>query len=203
MGRVKLEHSRTVGRQVLSFVLLAAAMFIALSATWAEPPPWAPAHGWRKKYDPHYVGYEGRRWPSDYGVLRGSCNREAIGAVLGAAVGGAIGSRVGQGDERAVATVVGVVLGAVVGAQIGRSMDEEDRACMGHALELSEAGRPVYWQNERSGAQYVLTPLGETAGQGSRPCRDFQLEVRLGSKRDLSRQRACRNGDGSWSLGRR
>ena len=23
----------------------------------AEPPPWAPAHGWRKKNDPNYIGY--------------------------------------------------------------------------------------------------------------------------------------------------
>jgi surface antigen len=178
-------------------------MFVALSAAWADPPPWAPAHGWRKKYDPHYVGYEGRRWPSDYGVLRGNCNREAIGAVLGAAVGGAIGSRVGHDDQRAVATVVGVVLGAVIGAQIGRTMDEEDRACMGHALELSEAGRPVYWQNERSGANYVLTPLSETTVRGYLICRDFELEVRFAGKRDVSKQKACRNDDGSWSLARR
>ena len=25
----------------------------------ADPPPWAPAHGWRKKHDPNYVGYTG------------------------------------------------------------------------------------------------------------------------------------------------
>jgi surface antigen len=198
----QLQHFRVVGRYGLLFLLLTVTLLTTLSSAWADPPPWAPAHGWRKKYDPHYVGYEGKRWPSDYGVLRGSCNREAIGAVLGAAVGGAIGSHAGQGDQRAVATVVGVVIGAVVGAQIGRSMDEEDRACIGHALELSEAGRPVYWENERSGARYALTPLGGTDGQGGRTCREFVLEVRIHGKRDLSQQEACRDGDGSWSLRR-
>jgi hypothetical protein len=94
-------------------------MFVALSAAWADPPPWAPAHGWRKKYDPHYVGYEGRRWPSDYGVLRG-CNREAIGAVL-AQRWGAIGSRVGHDDQRCGHRRRRCAC-AVIGAQIGRTM---------------------------------------------------------------------------------
>ena len=191
-----------VWMHALSPVLVIVVLSVALFSAWADPPPWAPAHGWRKKHDPYYVGYEGRRWPSDYGVLHGSCNREAIGAVLGAAVGGAIGSRVGEGDDRAVATIIGVVIGAVVGAQIGRSLDEEDRACIGHALELSEAGRPVYWQNEHSGARYTLTPLAEVRGQAGRICREFVLEVRLDGKRDRSQQKACRNEDGSWSLAR-
>jgi surface antigen len=67
-------------------------------------------------------------------------------------------------------------------------------------LELSEAGRPVYWQNERSGASYVLTPLSETTVRGYLICRDFELEVRFAGKRDVSKQKACRNDDGSWSL---
>ena len=200
--RYQLERFQAVVQQGLVFLLLAMASFMALSSAWADPPPWAPAHGWRKKHDPYYVGYEGRRWPSDYGVLRGRCNREAIGAVLGAAVGGAIGSRVSKGDQRAVATVVGVVIGAIVGAQIGRSMDEEDRACIGHALELSQAGRPVYWENSRSGARYTLTPLGETVSHRGRTCREFMLEVRFPGKRDHSEQKACRNEDGTWSIAR-
>ena len=28
----------------------------------AQPPAHAPAHGWRKKNDPHYVGYTGYKW---------------------------------------------------------------------------------------------------------------------------------------------
>jgi hypothetical protein len=37
----------------------------------ADPPSWAPAHGWRKKHDPDYVGYTGKKWPDDYGVVSG------------------------------------------------------------------------------------------------------------------------------------
>jgi len=198
---LELKRFQTVCLRALLQVLIGVLLSTTLLWAWADPPPWAPAHGWRKKHDPHYVGYEGRRWPSDYGVLHGTCNREAIGAVLGAAVGGAIGSQVGTGDQRAVATVVGAVIGAVVGAQIGRSMDEEDRACIGHALELSEAGRPVYWQNEHNGARYTLTPLDDMGRQtAGRPCREFVLEVRFDGKRERSQQKACRNDDGTWTL---
>ena len=106
----------------------------------ADPPEWAPAHGWRKKpdRDDDYrrerhrrtehreevrVGYEGRRWPSDYGILRSQCNRETVGAVLGGVVGGVVGSQMGKDEGRVIATVIGSIVGAVVGAQIGRSMD--------------------------------------------------------------------------------
>jgi len=57
----------------------------------ADPPSWAPEHGWRKKNDPNYVGYTGKRWEKDYGVLEGSCNTQAVGAVVGSVVGGTIG----------------------------------------------------------------------------------------------------------------
>ena len=68
----------------------------------ADPPPWAPAHGWRKKNDPNYIGYTGKKWDKDYGVVEGHCNTEAIGAVLGGVVGGAVGSRASEKDAGAV-----------------------------------------------------------------------------------------------------
>jgi surface antigen len=181
--------------------LLALMTLLPVDASFADPPPWAPAHGWRKKHDPHYVGYEGRRWPSDYGVMRGGCDLQAIGAVLGGAVGVTIGSRVGERDERAVATVIGAVLGAVIGAQVGRSMDEEDRACVGHALELVDDGRPVYWENAYTGAQYTVTP--GRALNGDRICREFLLDVDVKGRRDRSQHVACRSGNGRWSIVRR
>lgn len=211
----------------LGAVLLAG----TVGTTWADPPDWAPAHGWRKKQDRdddhrdrdrdrderrrgdrHHeerrvvrrpaVGPTGTRWPGDYGVIIGNCNRAEIGAVLGATVGGAIGSRVGEGNGRIVATVIGAVVGGVLGAQVGRSMDEEDRACIGHALELTSNGRPVRWENEHNGARYLLTPLGEDTRSGT-VCRQFALEVVLDNRTDVSEQRACREDDGRWNMEKR
>src|SRR5713226_8405530 len=92
----------------------------------ADPPPWAPAHGWRKKNDPNYVGYTGKKWEKDYGVIEGHCNSAQIGAVLGGAVG----------------------------ANIGKQLDESDRACMGHALELAGENKTVVWTNQATGVNY-------------------------------------------------
>ena len=40
----------------------------------ADPPAHAPAHGWRAKNDPYYVGYTGRHWTDDYGIRGEHCD---------------------------------------------------------------------------------------------------------------------------------
>src|SRR5213593_4099413 len=111
----------------LAFVALLSVGLLPVPSP-ADPPPWAPAHGWRKKNDPNYVGYTGKKWEKDYGVLEGHCNTQAVG--------GAVGARAAKNENRPVAILVGGVLGAVIGAKIGRAIDDADRGCMGHALEL-------------------------------------------------------------------
>ncbi len=184
-------------RGLVRTLLVAAGLGIALSA-FADPPAHAPAHGWRKKNDPDYVGYTGRAWERDYGVIQGRCNRDVIGAVVGAAVGGAIGSRVGEGSDRAVAIVVGSVLGAVIGREIGKELDEGDRACIGHALELARPGQGVQWLNERTGVTYVLTPSSVKDTKDS--CRAYSLLLKADGKSSTQKGRACSNGDGTWKI---
>ena len=172
------------------------ALVLAPIAAPAEPPPWAPAHGWRKKNDPNYVGYTGKKWEKDYGVLEGSCNTQAVGAVVGGVVGGAVGSRVGKGEDRPVAILVGGVLGAVIGAKIGRAIDDSDRACMGHALELAGEKSTVVWKNT-AGVRYELTPT-RNVGDKANPCREFTTKVSSGRVSDAVKGVACRRGNGEW-----
>jgi hypothetical protein len=145
------------------FALLIGALLSVLlaSASLAEPPAHAPAHGWRKKHDPGYVGYTGTTWERDYDISSGHCNREEIGAVLGGVVGGVVGSRVGSDGNRTVATIIGVAAGALIGSRIGRELDESDRGCFGHALEIGEPGRRVTWSNPNTGVSYSLLPARE------------------------------------------
>jgi surface antigen len=173
-------------------------MFVAGSA-FADPPEHAKAHGWRKKHDPNYVGYTGRQWERDYGIIEGNCNRKEIGTVLGAVVGGAIGSQVGDGSGRVVAIIVGSVLGGVIGREIGRDLDEGDRACVGHALELAKPGHPVRWVNDQSKVSYLLTPLAPAAGD-TKDCRRFTIKASRDSKSQTSKGRACRSADGTWKM---
>lgn len=167
----------------------------------AEPPPHAKAHGWRKKNDPNYVGYTGKKWEKDYGVIDGRCNAKAVGAVLGGAVGGVIGSQVGKDDNRPVAILVGTVLGAVIGSKIGAEIDSGDRGCMGHALELSGEKKPVRWTNEKTGVNYQLTPT-RNFQQGNLPCREFTTTASKAGQKPAAPIKgvACRKGSGEWEF---
>jgi surface antigen len=164
----------------------------------AEPPPHAKAHGWRKKNDPNYVGYTGKRWEKDYGVTEGRCNSAAIGAVLGGAVGAAVGSRA-EKDDRPVAILVGTAIGAVIGSRIGKTIDESDRACMGHSLELAGRKDSVRWTNEATGINYRVTPT-RNFQDGKQHCREFTTELSTGkgAKKDTVRGVACRGAKGEW-----
>jgi surface antigen len=165
----------------------------------ADPPAHAPAHGWRKKNDPYYVGYTGRQWSDDYGVRSGRCDRDRAGAALGAVVGGAIGAAVGDGDDRLIAILAGATIGAVIGHEIGDEMDDDDRACFGHSLELLEDGHKVAWDGSKRGMQYTLTPDRRFERDG-RVCRHFSL-LREFDGRKLSREAAaCRYGEGDWRM---
>ncbi|HEY7639731.1 MAG TPA: glycine zipper 2TM domain-containing protein [Steroidobacteraceae bacterium] len=181
-------------RTLIAFVLAV----VCLPAL-ADPPDHAKAHGWRKKHEGAYVGYTGREWEHDYGIVEGRCNRDDIGTVAGAVIGGAIGSQVGDDSHRAVAIVVGSVLGAVIGREIGHDLDERDRACVGHSLELIQPGQRVRWTNVRSGVGYLLTPVAAATGDAAN-CRRFTLKASSGSKARTSEKLACRSGEGTWTI---
>jgi surface antigen len=175
-------------------VLLLTLPCIALAA----PPGWAPAHGWRRQHEASYEGFSGRQWSDDYGVRAGSCNRTQIGAVLGAATGAAAGSQVGKGDDRAAAIVVGAVIGAAIGAEIGHRMDQTDRACVGHSLELASVGESVSWTNPGTQVTYQLTPLDYE--QPLDGCRRFRLIAHGNFGLSEGRTVACPDSQGVWSL---
>lgn len=186
--------------QHLAHLLKLSGMALLLIATsaMADPPDHAKAHGWRKKHDPNYLGYTGRTWERDYGVLEGRCNRKEIGTVLGAVAGGVIGSRVGDESNRTVAIIVGSVIGAAIGREIGRDLDDGDRACVGHALELAKAGQRVRWVNEATGVTYVIAP--KAPSQEGDSCRAYSLSMSRDGKSKMSEGKACRSEDGTWAV---
>jgi surface antigen len=181
------------------FPALAALLVCYGGYVMAEPPAHAPAHGWRKKNDPGYVGYTGTRWERDYGVSDGRCNREEIGAVLGGAAGAVIGSR-SSDEHRVVATILGAAAGALIGGVIGRELDEADRGCVGHALEIGAVGRRVSWVNAKTGVSYVLVPDAVQKWKG-KDCRGFEITARRDGKQEKRRGKACQSSAGRWELG--
>jgi surface antigen len=185
----------------ISKISLALSLLVSIwpAALLADPPSHAPAHGWRMKNDPHYRGYSGKQWPTDYGILSGRCNREAVATVLGGMAGAAIGSSVGDDDDRAVAVIIGAAAGALIGNRIGRELDEADRACVGHALEIGKTGQILAWVNKSTGVSYEMTVLTDASGQDN-ACRQFALSADLGKTKSSKQGRACHSGQGVWEI---
>lgn len=187
------------------FRLLAVAalgLLLAGPEAFAAPPPWAPAHGYRAKNAPRHTGYTGHYWERDYGISRGRCNREEVGTVVGAVLGGAIGAAVHDGGNDLVAILAGATIGALIGRQVGRDLDDSDRACIGHALEIGRMGQRVYWDGGQPGLGYAVV-LGDGFKRDGRTCRHFTFERDDGGRRSRQDSAACRYGEGEWRVVRR
>src|SRR5262245_19678232 len=149
----------------------------------AEPPPWAPAWGYRAKHGNKGKGkkhgtetvVEQEAYAIPYGIDLGRSNRTEIGAALGAATGAVVGSQVVDKDDKAVGIIGGLIVGGVIGGLIGHAMDSTDEACMGHALEYAGDGEPVRWQDP-NGNNYQVVPNGTYQSAG-RYCRSYTTSV--------------------------
>jgi uncharacterized protein YcfJ len=181
-------------------ISLAKALPAALLATllaapvMADPPAHAPAHGYRNKEARKFRGYTGTEWPEDYGVSSGRCNTDTVLTVIGAAGGAVIANRTADRDNRAIATVLGAVIGGVIGNKIGERIDDADRACMGHALEVGAIGRNVSWTNPRTNLSYTLRPVRDLKDG----CREFDYQA--GTRAKAVSLVACRNSKAAWEI---
>jgi surface antigen len=147
-----------------------------------------------------FPGYSGKKWEDDFGVLEGHCNRQAVGAALGGLVGGVIGAQVGgEGNDRRIAIAIGSLAGAFIGSRIGRDMDQADRACVGHALELAGDQKRVTWTGADGRTTYRLTPVRAFEHNGA-SCREFDLGVTSAERQETRRAKACPVGDGNWRI---
>jgi surface antigen len=185
------------------------------AAAFADPPPWAPAYGYREKHHddgrdrqpvvvappPVYVTPAPVVAPAPaipFGLAQNTCHRDLIGAALGGAAGGLIGSNIGKGSGRTLATVGGVLAGLFVGGAIGRSMDEADQACVGAVLQYAPDHQTVVWQGaDQQG--YWVTPTRSYESDG-RYCRQYESRALVDGLAETTISRACRRPDGSWAL---
>jgi surface antigen len=193
------------GGTIMRISMRAALLMVSSLAVWAgpalaDPPAHAPAHGWRKKNDPHYIGYTGQQWERDFDISSGSCNRQEIATVIGGIAGGVIANRVAD-EHRTVATIIGVIAGAAIGNRIGRELDEADRGCFGHALEIAQAGQRVRWSNEAAGLRYEMSP-GAARQQNGAACREYRLVTISGRERSSQTGIACEAQPGVWQVAR-
>ena len=146
----------------------------------AEPPK--PAVNMGDKAN--YVGYTGIAWSNDYGVVGGRCKPAAAAKALGM-----------QDEPRSIAL-------AIEGSGDTRlidSMEDSDRACMGHALELVRKGSSASWSNSETGRAYRVTMAQDYVYEGL-PCREFSAVVTTGGKKETLKGGACRRTEAKWEL---
>lgn len=198
-----LKWSRRIMAAAVSIGIVAP---VAIPATaFADPPPWAPAHGHRAKHnDKHHHhrdydrGYRPDMFVSDGNFLR--CNRDVIGALIGGGAGTAIGSTIGKGSGRDVAMIGGAILGLLGGYSVGQSLDQADVACTGYALQQIPDGQTARWINPESQRQFDMTPTRTWQNTAGRYCREYTATTVIGGNQQQSYGTACMQPDGSWQI---
>jgi opacity protein-like surface antigen len=107
------------------FLIAATMAAVALppAAAFADPPPWAPAHGYRAKKGA--IAYRRtdngiRYWQGENG--RYYCKRGdgTVGLLVGGALGALLGRAVDTRGERTTGTVLGAAAGALVGNELAQ-----------------------------------------------------------------------------------
>jgi surface antigen len=142
----------------------------------------------------YYLGYSGTHWERDYAVSSGHCDRAAIVEMAGTPIGTHV-----THDNPAAATLIGTGVRTLIGGRLAREIDDGDRACLGHTLEIGKSGRRVVWDNLESGVHYEIVPddgHNEIAGL----CRNFSLLAKASSGKSKRRGTACQKGPGLWQM---
>jgi hypothetical protein len=132
-----------------------------------------------------FIGYTGKPWANDFGVLRGQCQVQDIQA---SALKGEFTGAMAQVEPGDLFTAIFPASDLVDAFTI-------DSHCFGHTLELVPSGQAVRWLNPASGIGVYLSP-----GQKSDSCRSFLgVTVFNGEKRKF-RGEACSPSKGMWRV---
>lgn len=89
--------------------------------------------------------------------------------------------------------------GPAAAAEIAKAMDASDLKKTIQLLELTRNHTPVWWRNEATGREFLLTPRGSFGGERG-PCREFTVDVTTGKTTDRLQGTACQQVDTFWKL---
>lgn len=186
----------------------ALSLAVALPAA-ADPPPWAPAHGWRAKQNQQVA-----RVPATPVVLVPTtdaayvtCDRSMlsenatlIGQILGGAAGALAGSQIGQGSGNLAATGGGTLIGVLLGGQIAANIAPADAACAQYALQSARNGQTVGWNGPDGTQDFQITPQRTFTASGADYCREYTSQAVVGGRTTTMTGVACRTPDGQWNI---
>jgi surface antigen len=179
-------HPRII-RRVLRFAAFVAAVAAIGGAAFAEPPPWAPAHGLRAK--------QGRTGEivrlSPFATGGEACDRERLARVVREAV---------EPPTRAT-TLEEAVLEVLRGGDIGAVVRRIERNCLGAVLAGVPEGRIVAWEDARGPSRrHRVNAVRSYIDSRGRPCRVYRAWSAADGRVGESFDTACREPDGSWRV---
>ena len=186
----------------MKHILVICCSLLLAAPALAAPPDHAPAWGYRnkdkeKEKGPRkFHGYTGVEWEQDYGISGGRCDTDKVLTVVGAVGGAVIGNRTASPENRTVATIAGAIIGGVIGNKVGDAIDDGDRACLGHSLEVGSTGHAITWTNPRTRIAYRVEPVRDLPGG----CREFRYRAGAGARSAL--MTACRKANATWEVRR-
>ena len=150
-ARARRDRPARLARSAMRSVLWTGLLLAAGLSSPAGAQSTAAGHG------AGHAGYGGTRWSTDYGIAAGRCDRDAI--AIEANPGGQ--TLVQRHEENLRNRSVGIIgatpgTGLLLSTRLGGRLDERDRRCLGHVLELGVPGRQVGWSNGGTRQDYAV-----------------------------------------------
>lgn len=133
----------------------------------------------------NFIGYTGKSWESDYGVLRGHCDSRLIQAEI---------SNGNIGDQMAYVEADGIFKSIFPDTELIDSFSI-DSHCFGHTMELVPSGQAVRWQNPANGINVYVSP-----GAKSDTCRTYLGVTVLNGEKRKFRGEMCSPSKGLWRI---
>ena len=198
-------RSRT-GRLAAATVAVLFALGPLSDAAKADPPSWAPAHGYRDKHgEAPPPPVENTRIPLPPGLEGGHCypdrlSGKTVGIIVGATLGAAIGGKVAGKEDRMLGTAVGAVIGALIGKHVGEALSEDSRKCIGETLEYAGDHQTIAWHDPDMKLNYSLTPTARSVDADGKACRSYVIEASDGATSKTADGKACRYSESSWQI---
>lgn len=131
-----------------------------------------------------YVGYTGKPWVNDYGVLFGECKAAQIAQLL----------KAGAFDQMALVDN-DVNWQALLPSGTTEPARRIDSHCFAHTLELVPSGQAVRWLNPVSGNGLYIYP-----GPKSDTCRSYLGVLAVNGQKNKFRGEACVISPGVWRI---
>jgi hypothetical protein len=141
-------------------------------------------HG-QAAFSRNFVGYTGKTWASDFGVLKGQCDSRTVqGESLKGLLTDQMAYVAGEDAFRKIFPSTQLVDAFAV-----------DSHCFGHTMELVPSGQAVRWLNPVSGVGVYLSP-----GAKSDSCRTFLGMTLINGEKKKFRGEVCSPNKGVWQI---